>query len=886
MLRRMEQPAARLSFGPFVLDVEQATLVRDDTPLTVQPQVLNGLRYFVENPGRLLSQEELSEALWPGVFVGSDTLFQLIRKIRRALDDAPRSPRYLQTVPRRGYRFVAEVSVVSPAPEPVAAQTARTLFGRQDALRQLSTHLSAGAVVTLTGAGGMGKSHLAAVAAEQLIPCFDDVTVVDLQDTSDADGLIYAVAAALQVPSTDPSTEAVRDRIGRALASRGSQLLVLDDLDRIEDAARALVGRWRRAASGVTWLLTCRRPIDITGERRVALGPMQPSGAQALFCARVRSRGGQITEGDPHLVTLLERLDHSPLAIELAAARTGVMGIEALTRRLDDRFRVLRERHGDRPSRHRSLRACLEGSWHRLDSEQRAALAALSVLPGAFDLGTAEAMLQATPLREDPLDLIEDLHRDALLHGEGSTSGGRRLKLLESVRDYVSTAPDVSTVQATAQRQLLPVLSQRLSRLQHHRAMSPEFVLVSRMLASVLEGGTSGDVLARALWECSEWLWEHGPRVVATRTLARLQPDFDTLSPDAQAMVLIARINFGMISPDERAPVARQARTLAETAGQEALAFTARLVRFTTGSQKVDATEAELLCLLASAADNIRPTDVVTIHNQYVRFLLERGRMDEAAAHMESALEQFSHSILQARLLDTQGLLFVRIGKTEEAVRCFDTCHDLYSTLGWRRRKCISLMNAGGAMVMAGNRTLSLDYLSRVRQALPRIGERRMLAGVSINLAVQYIFDDNPAEALAALDEAEPLMAAENLLGWTGTLLNNRATATWMAGDLVGALAVADQGLVWCRDNDVIRQGALLQIWRAGLLAGLGDADGAATALAAAEVVITAADDAAEALAVIRLHVAACHGPVVIPEQEWGPRGRLLVTLLRRRLNG
>ncbi len=107
---------ARYIIGEFLFEPEESRLVKDGAIVPAQPRVLEALEFFAERPNKLLTRDDLLDALWPDTFVNEEALTQLIRKLRRALDDNPKEPKYLATVPRRGYRFVADVKAAAPEP--------------------------------------------------------------------------------------------------------------------------------------------------------------------------------------------------------------------------------------------------------------------------------------------------------------------------------------------------------------------------------------------------------------------------------------------------------------------------------------------------------------------------------------------------------------------------------------------------------------------------------------------------------------------------------------------------------------------------------------------------------------------------------------------------
>lgn len=163
-------------FATFRLDAMNQRLWRDDVPVEVPPKTFAVLRYLVEHPGRLVTQRELLEALWPETYVQPEVLKTYIRNIRKLLGDDPRAPRFIETRARRGYRFIAAVADESlpPLAAAPAGSRARTPVGREAALSQLGdalTTASRGArqVVFVTGEAGIGKTALVEAFQEQAV---------------------------------------------------------------------------------------------------------------------------------------------------------------------------------------------------------------------------------------------------------------------------------------------------------------------------------------------------------------------------------------------------------------------------------------------------------------------------------------------------------------------------------------------------------------------------------------------------------------------------------------------------------------------------------------------------------------------------------------------
>ena len=180
--------------------------------------------------------------------------------------------------------------------------------------------------------------------------------------------------------------------IGQALAARGRLLLILDNAEGAVAALRAAVPAWLDAAPRLSCLVTSRGRIGIDGEAVLALGPLAPGEARASLLARARQRSLAL-EIAPHQVAaldeVLQRLDHLPLAIELAGARLAVIGPERLAR---EGIEWLAPAPVDAVGRQRTMGDAVAWSWALLDGPQRALLARASVFAGGCDLDAARAV--------------------------------------------------------------------------------------------------------------------------------------------------------------------------------------------------------------------------------------------------------------------------------------------------------------------------------------------------------------------------------------------------------------------------------------------------------------------------------------------------------------
>src|SRR5919107_2711475 len=106
-------PGVRYSFGPYTVDTGSYRLLRGDTAVQVSPKIIDLLLYLVARPSVLVTKDELFTALWPDVAVTDNALTQAVSELRQALGDDPGSPKYVQTVARRGYRFISPVEPIA-----------------------------------------------------------------------------------------------------------------------------------------------------------------------------------------------------------------------------------------------------------------------------------------------------------------------------------------------------------------------------------------------------------------------------------------------------------------------------------------------------------------------------------------------------------------------------------------------------------------------------------------------------------------------------------------------------------------------------------------------------------------------------------------------------
>jgi non-specific serine/threonine protein kinase len=325
-------------------------------------------------------------------------------------------------------------------------------IGREEEIAELMKLLASARLLTLTGAGGCGKTRLALELGARVLDRFPDgVWVVDLAALSDPGLVAQAVASVLDVregphrPILDALTDCLRHR---------QLLLILDNCEHLITACAQFADAILRVAERACILATSREGLGITGESVWRVPSLSvPDGsttvsaetllhydAARLFVERAAAVDPTFTVGATNATLIGDvcvRLDGIPLAIELAAARVKVLSLEQIHTRLNDRFRLLTGGSRTAVARQRTLEATVEWSYGLLSNAERRLLRRLSVFAGGWTMEAAEAVTaDDASERDDVLESLSRLVDKSLANVERDDEGDRRYHFLETVRQY------------------------------------------------------------------------------------------------------------------------------------------------------------------------------------------------------------------------------------------------------------------------------------------------------------------------------------------------------------------------------------------------------------------------------------------------------------------
>ena len=314
-----------------------------------------------------------------------------------------------------------------------------TFVGRQSELAEISQLVAGTPVLTLTGAGGTGKTRLALELAHQVESRYaDGAAFIDLAPVVDPALVPHAVAAALGVSAM--AGESVTDSVRRHLQPR-RVLLVLDNCEHVIGVCAQLVDVLIRSCASVQLIVTSREPLHIHGETAWVVPPLGAEESVELFIQRAHAAAAAtgLTPADVDTIgEICGRLEGIPLAIELAAVRVPALGVPQVAKLLADRLDFLSGGSRFDSPRHQTLRAALDWSYTSLESSEQRLFARLSVFAGGWNLAAAREVCGWEGLTSAAvLDGLVGLVDKSLVVAE-DVGGERRYRFLETIREYAA----------------------------------------------------------------------------------------------------------------------------------------------------------------------------------------------------------------------------------------------------------------------------------------------------------------------------------------------------------------------------------------------------------------------------------------------------------------
>ena len=515
-------------------------------------------------------------------------------------------------------------------------------------------------LVTLVGAGGIGKTRLAIEVGTGLLGTFDGVVMVPLDEVTSADQVVSSIASALGVPESPG--QPLLDLVINYLRPR-KMLLIIDNFEQVV-AAAGVLGQFIAETDHVMLLVTSRERMRLSGERVVEVPPLQVpeavddtdvlrrSDAVELFIDRARAAGSDLDLDHDQLETIAEicrRLDGIPLAIELAASRAKVVGPEELLRRLDRRLSFLTGGPRDLPLRQQTLRSTIAWSHDLLDDSERRLFARLGVFAAGFSLEAAETVCVDDAVLA-VLDGIASLVDKSLVRTEDPLHGQPRFTMLQVVRDFALEQLDalgeterLRRAHADYYQGVIIAAEPMLRRdpgpvIEQYRADLPNIRAALRWSLEVKEGGRVAR-MAVAIWP---FLWIAGLLSESVEVVQQALVDETALSAaeGAHARLALGMLAFGQGDYERAAPALETAIELYTRLGDVRHMATA-LVPLGVIRAVWDPNGGE--DLLAEAADTFRELDdqwgLAFASLSLGGALLQHHRYADAIPHLEESLQ-------------------------------------------------------------------------------------------------------------------------------------------------------------------------------------------------------------------------------------------------------
>ncbi|HSK26082.1 MAG TPA: BTAD domain-containing putative transcriptional regulator [Jiangellales bacterium] len=732
------------------------------------------------------------------------------------LDPSPELRELEAAILRQDESLAAPARRVAPAARPNLPERVASFVGRDGEVADLVRLVTGQRCVTVTGAGGLGKTTVAVEAARAAQPEFGDGTwFVGLAGLTADHQVAARVADVFGLPPADPlHGETAEARLARQLGHRRA-LVVLDNCEHLVDASARVVQALLAGCPHLVVLATSREPLGVVGEVQYALAPLATAAvggdgasladvpAVRLFVDRARAAARSFVPADDDLAVVAqvcERLDGLPLAIELAAARVKTLPVRQISARLDDRFRLLTSGPRTADARQQTLRATVDWSFRLLDEAEQVLLRRLGVFRSAWAVDDAEQVCGRDPL--DPADVLDGVGHlvDRSLVVPVGDDG--RFRMLETIRQYAAERlADSGELDAVMTRHLAYLLGlaeeaepylrgarqaewrERL-RLRHDDLVA----VLSYCAAHPDTHGEDGLRLATALG----WFWYLGDHEEGRRHLHALLDAVPGASPLVrgrawQALAMVGRPSACVVHPSRPcAEAAAESLPLLEAAGDD---VGAALSRVLLAVEAVPGNTDEGLARLVEAEEILPAGSWEQALADFVRMevLVRAGDADEGIAAGDRAAAEFD------RLGDLWGVSAVRAhqahnlratGRTADALPVYDLGLDVARRAGLHNTVQLAAAEAGLARLSVGDEAGARALLEEARAVARRYGYRGGEGLAAVGFGHLARREGRLAQADAAFAEAARLIREVGSLPYLAWACSGRGYVRELMGDL------------------------------------------------------------------------------------------------------
>jgi predicted ATPase/DNA-binding CsgD family transcriptional regulator len=694
-----------------------------------------------------------------------------------------------------------------------------SFIGREAELAAVRRLVGGSRLVTLTGAGGAGKTRLGLQAAAGLAGgAGDGVWFADLAALQDPDLVAVTVADVLGV-RLDPGRP-VLDTVAGAVGGR-SLLVMLDNCEHVIGACAKLADGLLRGCPNLALLATSREPLGIGGEYVYRVPSMavpadgddaeaiRASEAVRLLADRAAAQGVPLAADEETVVVagrICRRLDGIPLAIELAAARLRVLPAGELEARLDERFALLTGGSRAGLPRQQTLRAMVDWSWELLSGAERAVLAALSVFAGGFGLAAAEAVAADPDVPPGEVaGLLGALVDKSLVQFDDTGTGPGRYRLLETVRQYAAGRQDAAGPAAVG--------AARIAHRDYYLALA-EAAAPQLMAADQVEWLSRLDVELGNLRAAIAVSLTQPDSVPGLRLAAALREYWGARGYAAEgADVLRALLD---------APTAQEA-TLPRA---RALAAAAYLLEQTGGYAIAGDYCQEALAIAAATGDDHLVADLLTAH---AAVLLHQGQADAALPLIERGLglgRRLQEPHLTGRLLVVRSFALNVGGNLVGAARDITESLRLFRLAGDRRGIATMLGNLGAIELSMGDLDAATRHLAESLDTARALNARDDIVYGTFKLGLAEYLSGSPDAAEALFAESFELarraqMRAATAYALTGLAMGGRGRAD--PGRSARLHGAADQALADLGETIAPLEGQLADLDRRRLRDTMGD---------------------------------------------------------------